>query len=450
MIILKKYLKKTFIEKYYNYICSYIPYQYRILDKEFYAFSKLLVENEKKSLDEILQYQFNKLRIQIEKVYRTSEFYRKKYNVYGFNPCNFKDLSDIVKIPLLTKDEVRESSEKMLVCKNTKDLLAGYTSGTTGKPLKLYSDSITRSREWASICYQWNRLGYNPGDGRIEFRGFVENDYDYIELPRENVLRINIIKLGVKNIKQVYKKIIDSKYKFIHGYPTAIYKFIRLLIDSMFEFKPKGIFLASEVVYDWQLSLIDQYFSEAKKIAHYGQAEKIVLGAWDLTSRKYHFIPSYGFIEFDNYTNEIIGTGFINEAMPLIRYKMTDTACGINFHPAVGKTLFPIVEQIHGRLEDYTYNSNGDLIPPAIVTFPFKQLIKISSCKIIQHQINEFELIIEGASTLDIHSEVQQLIFDLKKIYGFAAKFQVSFIDKIPSDPSGKFRWIECKISRDL
>ena len=146
----------------------------------------------------------------------------------------------------------------------------------------------------------------------------------------------------------------------------------------------------------------------------------------------------------------MIATSFINEIMPIIRYRLTDSIEGIQEKPsATEKTLFPIIDKIHGRIEDYTYNTNGDLIPPAIVTFPFKKLKQVSACKIIQHTLNDFEIIFEAIENENTKKEVNYVVNNLKKIFGVNANMTIRYVEKIPVNKSGKFRWIECNINKN-
>jgi len=444
MKYIKNIFKNTFIEKYARIIKSFIPYKYMV-DKEFYLFLKTLHDNENKSYDEIIHFQFSKLKEIVKGAYEHSSFYNKKYDEYGFNPCHLKDISDIKKIPLLSKDEVREHSKEMCVV-NRAGLYSQYTSGTTGKPLIFFADKKCIAREWASICYQWERVGYKPNDGRIELRGFIDGNNDCDEHPDHKVVRINIIKLSRDNINKIIGIINKSKYRFLHGYPSAIYKFAKILGDKKIDYSPDAIMFASEVLYDWQFETIHDRMKKSLKIAHYGQAEKVALGAWLDNDKKYHFIPSYGITEIDPETGELIGTSLINDVMPFIRYKMTDTVEDLSEKPQTEKTLFPVIGKITGRQEDLTYDQNGNMIPPAIVTFPFKQLKSIKACKIIQNEINDFELIVEGANCSEIIVESNNVINDLKKIYGDGSRFKLIVQNAIPTDKSGKFRWIECKI----
>ncbi len=436
-------------EKFTKFVKLFIPFRIRKMNKEFRNFLRLLKENEKKSFDEIRQYQFQKLKEQVEKAYYHTKFYKKKYDDYGFHPKELKDWDDVKKIPTLSRDDLRINSRDMVLNTYKGRIYAGYTSGTTGHPVELYQDKKTDSREWASICYQWERVGYRPKDKRVEFRGFIEKDVNFISTRHKRVLRINIVKMSENNIEIILKKIKSKNYQYFQGYPSAIYKFAKILEKKKIKIEPKAILLASEVLYGWQMGLIEKVFPNSKKIIHYGQAEKVALGAWD-DDRKYYFIPSYGLVEINKTNNEMIATSFIREIHPIIRYRLTDSIEGIQEISLPNKkTLFPIIDKILGRFEDYSYNTKGDLIPPAVVTFPFKKMKQIRACKIIQHSFIDFEIIFEALGDNTTRKEVKKVIDDLKKIYGEDAKMTIHYTNKIPVDKSGKFRWIECNINRD-
>ncbi|WP_413581358.1 hypothetical protein [Bdellovibrio sp. HCB288] len=447
---LKKAIKTNLVlERVARRLVALVPYSLRKLDKEFWFFYQLLQEMEKWPPDKVREYQFNKLKSLVESAYLRSSFYREKFNKAGFEPSQLCEWGDFSKVPFLTKDEVRQFSKEMVLSGiDFNSLSVGSTSGTTGKALPLYFDKNTLSREWASICYQWKRVGYLPGDGRVELRGFIDRDVDYIYMPDERVLRVNIARMSESNISLIVTKIVSLGYKFIHGYPSAVLKFANILGGAKVHFKPQAIMMASEPLYDWQIEKIDEVF-DCAKIVHYGMAEKVALAAWD-GDRKYHFIPAYGIVEHDSLNHEIIGTGLINQVMPLIRYRVTDSIDGFEALPEkMEKSLFPVVDKIHGREEDVTFDVFGNSIPPALVTFPFKSLRLITGAKIIQIDKAQFIVIFESEfeSTFEpLKTEISQVLGNLEKIYGSGSQYQVELTKKIPVSSSGKFRWIECRL----
>ena len=435
------------LPKYWHYLAALVPFKLRRLDDEFFSFLLKLHDNEHKSYEETRQYQFLRLKELVYSAYSQTEYYKQKFDQAGFHPDHLKSLDDLVKIPMLTKDEVRNFGQTMVVASYKGKIYSDHTSGTSGKPLQVFRDKKTISREWAAICYQWERVGYTPYDGRVEFRGIITSNDDYIYFPDRRALQINLIKLSSKNISRVLYKINKTKYKFFHGYPSGIYKFAKILKEHKMSVNPEALMFGSESPLDWQIRLIEEIFPQAKMIAHYGQTEKIALGAW-AKERKYFFIPSYGIVEHLAETGELIATGFINKVMPIIRYRINDVAEGFDRYPQNGNLmLFPVVDNVLGRIDDMTYTNSGEIVPGAVPTFPSRQHKNISASRLIQHSFIDFELIIEGVQE-KAETEVKEIVALFKKIYGDKSKITVKYVDVIPTDKSGKFRWIECRLNK--
>lgn len=423
------------------------PYKLRKLKEPFTSFTKTLIENEKKSFEEIQNYQFQEFKTLVTNAYNHSKFYKDFYDQKGFEPSELKVISDITKVPIISKVDIRDNYSDLVLDTYKGKILKSVTSGTTGSALTILRDEETAIREWASICYQWYRIGYTDTDGRIELRGVLNKGEITRKIAFDKVMRINILEMNEYNIEEIMKAINASKYKFLHGYPSAIVKFFKIVKAKYQEFpsslKLKGIMIASEVLYDWQIDFIEAFCPKSIKIiAHYGQAEKVALGAWS-RDKKYHFIPSYSLVEFNN-EKQIIGTSFICKNIPLIRYQMKDRMEDIELEPIGEKCLYPVVGKIVGRLEDITYNNKNEEVPPAIVTFAFKKLEAIKACRLIQNKLFEFDLEYEVANSdkKNLKEELNFIETRLKFIYG--EKSNVNFIkmDSFEDLKNGKFRWI--------
>ena len=81
--------------------------------------------------------------------YRKSPFYHRLYTETGIGLEDIKSLTDMEKLPIITKEMVKKHADEMLVVPKWK-LIANHTSGTTGTPLKVYED-------WPSI---WREQAY--------------------------------------------------------------------------------------------------------------------------------------------------------------------------------------------------------------------------------------------------------------------------------------------------
>ena len=78
----------------------------------------------------------------VDRVYRRVPFYRKRMDEKGVKPRDINHVSDITKLPFLTKDDMRDVYPFKLLAVDPIDIVEVHTSsGTTGKPVV---DAYTR------------------------------------------------------------------------------------------------------------------------------------------------------------------------------------------------------------------------------------------------------------------------------------------------------------------
>ena len=67
---------------------------------------------EKMKRRELEDLQFKRLKWQVERAYRYSEFYREKFQESGIKPDDIRKLEDVSKLPVVTKSELRKEQSK--------------------------------------------------------------------------------------------------------------------------------------------------------------------------------------------------------------------------------------------------------------------------------------------------------------------------------------------------
>ncbi|MDD7601717.1 MAG: phenylacetate--CoA ligase [Firmicutes bacterium] len=86
------------------------------------------------SRDQILAWQNERLVKQVQHVWDSVPYYRKKMEDKGLTPADIQSVEDLHKLPFLTKDDLRECYPCGLLAKPLKDCVRIHsTSGTTGK-----------------------------------------------------------------------------------------------------------------------------------------------------------------------------------------------------------------------------------------------------------------------------------------------------------------------------
>ncbi|OPA74112.1 hypothetical protein BVG16_25520 [Paenibacillus selenitireducens] len=446
-------MNKVLVKSIAKQLLSYIPYQYVNVGKEFYTWLDRFQQMRTMTNEQLKDLQLKAFQEKVAFVYMHTPFYQKLYQEHGFHPEKFKDWTDVSRIPVINKNMVREAGVSILPRPfPMNNLIVGATSGTTGTSLTLYTNRKVLQREWAATCFLWSEVGYQPGDGRVEFRGLFTEDRAY-QLDRyHRILRINVAKLTVDNIDKIFEVIQKTGYKFFHGYPSALSLVARLIQERKLEFRyqPGAILLASETLHAYQEAVIRNVFPQTKIHVHYGQSEKVIM-AGRVEDAPYRFIPLYGYAECNSNTHALIGTSFINDVMPLIRYEIADTVTDFSESPDAGESyLFPSAANIDGRVSEIMYKPNGDMVSSALMAITVRGLNSVTACKFIQRQYDEIEVFLE--SSLPQHTvmkEMEGLSRNLQMIFTESMKLTFSIVDHIPRTASGKLKFIEVLIGKE-
>ena len=109
-------------------------------------------------------------------------------------------------------------------------------------------------------------------------------------------------------------------------------------------------------MYPAQRTFLEEAYG-CRTYAWYGHSEKCLLGGGCESSDDYHLYPEYGVLEVvdDEGTRvepgevgTLVGTGFMNRAMPFLRY-MTDDRATLVAEPCACGRAYPRLRGIEGR-----------------------------------------------------------------------------------------------------
>jgi phenylacetate-CoA ligase len=122
-------------------------------------------EIETASRETMIRLQETRLREQVYHAYRSSPFYRRKFDAVGLKPDEIRTLADIRKIPFTTKDELKESQAEhplwgdFLAVPFEDCLRVHMTSATTGRPLAF----LDTKDDWYGFYHSYARSLYAYG-----------------------------------------------------------------------------------------------------------------------------------------------------------------------------------------------------------------------------------------------------------------------------------------------
>ena len=185
----------------------------------------------------------------------------------------------------------------------------------------------------------------------------------------------------------------------------------------------------------------------------------MILGSNCEYSNTFHFEPLYGFVELvDNNGNkiskegqvgELVGTGFNNKAMPLIRYKTGDLAVYTNQKCKCGREYFT-VREIKGRwLQEMLVTKNNSLISITALNLHSNVFDRVQKFQFEQNKpgIANLNIIPKHNYKAD---DGNAIINELNLKLDNQIDIYLKKVKEIPSTPAGKSLFLNQKIVIDI
>ncbi len=147
----------------------------------------------------ITDYQGKQVRKILEHAYEGSSGYRELYQSAGFHPGDFTGLGDLHRVPLVTKEDIRDRLEEFSVANEDGEYVT--TGGSTGIPFGFYRTREAFARELASKAHQYARIGWFEDDRQFVLRGVPVDTPDSMQLVVEfNELLVREIVNSLVNV----------------------------------------------------------------------------------------------------------------------------------------------------------------------------------------------------------------------------------------------------------
>ncbi|MDY0086961.1 MAG: phenylacetate--CoA ligase family protein [Coriobacteriia bacterium] len=340
----------------------------------------------------------------------------------------------LTRFPYLSKNDIMRDPEAFVAkTHNPRRLYQVRTGGSTGRPIRLYRSRFDQSAEAAFIHYGWGKAGYsrNARIARIGFEGAKPLDRE----PSSrwgNRLLVSPSHLNERWVVHICDEFQKFAPEFIHSYPSGFEYLADYMRRSGFALPSvKAILLASEEVTERQLRLAEEAFAGVPVIFHYGLSERSSLawGRWSGEGISYVLEPVYGHSENRAHAwggQEIVGTSYWNEVMPLIRYRTQD----------FGEITDGVLQSIEGREQEYLTTHMGTKVPGICIDLELL-LDYVHGVQIVQDKAGSLEFRVVpraeyddtlGARFLKSQHDKWQNAFD----------FTLSITDQVERSSSGK------------
>lgn len=386
-------------------------------------------------------------------------YYRNLFNDMGFDPSAFRGGADMHKIPLLDKETLR-TRQKEFIADNADQYGINWdsTSGSTGTPLHLIIDNSTKAHKLAAVLrsYQW--AGYLPWKKTFSIQSYAfDNPEDISRHYRfVNLWRFNSRLLSKDTTIEVVEMINNIKPKIFIGYPFSILMLSRFAKEQGLSIHPpESIVTAGETLSEQRRAALERAY-HCKVYDFFSLHEDVAV----ITECRYqtkHICEDFAYNEIvDDHgqdastrgIGELVGTGFYNYAMPLIRYRIGDIVridtgdqsckCG---------RQFKVVKEIIGRQNDYLETPDGRFLGNVLEhSIDNAKGVIFSQC--VQDAVDHIYLNLIIDDTFNDDSKVE-LEKGFRVRLGNEIKIDFKIVTELEKNKSGKTSFIMSKIGHE-
>jgi len=416
---------------------------------EFERRLRELVDSEKWSAGEIEAYQNERLRSLIRNAYDNVPYYRERWKGLKISPDDIRSRGDLHKLPVVTKEEIRQNVDRFVSQKTPKrELLSRHTSGTTGKGLHFYTTKEAVAFQWAVWWRHRLRFGVAPGTWHANFTGqrvipITQRTPPYWRWnrPMHQVL-INMQSLTPAKIASIMELLNSQRLEFYSGYPSFIHMLALNATDAGLQLTspPRVIFTGAENMLDFQQRDIHA-FTGAILTDHYGCTEACC-NASRCPEFVYHEDFEFCIMEGIERTpgdpaRTIVCTGFGCDALPFIRYEVGDTAVWQDGKGCSCGRNSPVLLRVEGRTDDYVVTPEGARI--ARLDYLFKDALNVREAQIVQERLGEIRIRLVRRSAYGTKDELE-IRRDIRSWLSPSLEVGFEYVEEIPREPNGKFR----------
>ncbi len=452
---------------YYKPVCRHvvIPLWAKWERSNYLAELEYLKKSQYFPLERAREIQWRKVQAIVRQAYENCTFYRTRFDELGIVPDEVRSFEDFSKIPLLTKDDIREYNRDMIAA-NSDKYTRFLTSGSTGKPISGY---------WNKTCSDIKRAcgirsnlwaGYELGDPLYTLYGNPEKEMKGLKKIRAKLRRkllqrtevLDLLQLSEESMLRFAGLMQKRQPSIIWGHAHGLFLFSRFLEkNGIRDIHPKGMYSAGMVLHDFERKKVEEVFN-CRLQDRYGCEELGLIAAECKEQEGLHINTDGHYVEVLDHDMKpvapgergyIVVTDLANKVMPLIRYKMEDICIPSGKMCRCGRTQ-PMIERIEGRTADFLIRPSGELVSGISLTDHFAGHVPgVAQIQLIQERIDHLRLNIVKDNSFDrtCADKISMLVRDF---FGEGMRFEMAFMEDIPLESSGKYRFTICKVQHDL
>lgn len=371
------------------------------------------------------------------------------------NSAFYRELPDAEKLsdfPVMNKAAYNENREKILcdAYQGREDRLFRLsTSGSTGAPFTVFCDGDKMNRVNMNFLSVMELNGFRLGMKRGEFRVWIpgKNTITKWKSFKNNLIMIDIANMGDASLAKICDTIQKKKIQVLVSYSsalTALTGYIKRASVDVSKWDVEMVFSMGEALPQGTYEAVKEIFG-FPAVRSYGNNENGFIAVQlneeeDYTVDLYNFYIEILKLESDEPAapgelGRIVVTDYYNRAFPMIRYDTGDTGILKEYRDEQGRKHAKFTE-IYGRRGSMLYNCAGEPLSIHVfmnVLLDLEGIVHQAKC--IQWEKKRYELLLNADRSRINEKEV---VDSYRRYLGEEAQIDVTYVDEIPVQASGK------------
>lgn len=404
--------------------------------------------------ERIAAIQWEKLQKLLAHCWNEVPYYRRRWSEAGIEPGDIRTLEDFARLPLLTKQDIRQNYEDIHARSLRGQMLYKSTSGSTGEPLRL---GYTRESFERRIAVMWRGYGWagsRMGRRTLYLWGAPVDGPDDLHRVKDRIYHrvfgrkvLNTYLMSDGNMAAYADEIDRYRPRVIVGYVNPVVRLAQwLLAHGRKVHRPLAILGAAEALHDFQREIIERAFG-CKAYNTYGCREFMLVASECERQDGLHVNADHLVVEVANRKpaldgseiGEVVVTDLHNYGMPFVRYANGDTAVpGPATACACGRGL-PRLARVVGRTLDSIRAPDGRVVPGEFFPFVFNDIPGVLRFRVHQRQLDRLDISLVTDAAYDAASE-RRCREQIGRVFGERMTIAIERVDELPLGPSGKAR----------
>ncbi len=409
--------------------------------------------------ERIEQHRVLRARAFLGNVEATVPYYKQLFQRAAFDPAQLNSVADLAKIPFLTKSVVRANTDA-LKAQGSAGLIRYNTGGSSGEPLIFY---MGRERVSHDVAAKWRATRWwnvDIGDPEIVVWGSpIElGAQDRLRTIRDWLFRTELLpafEMSKSKLDGFVAGIRTKRPRMLFGYPSAlthIAEHAQKQGQVLSDLGIRVVFVTSERLYPEQREKLSRVFGcpvangyggrDAGFIAHECPAGGMHITAEDIIVE---IVDREDKAQPPGVPGEIVVTHMATQGFPFIRYRTGDVGVLDDRKCPCGRGL-PMIREIQGRTTDFVVAHDGTVMHGLALVYIVRDLPGVEKFKIVQESLDQTKVMLVVNEKFDRENEMR-IKSAMKQRLGADVTVDVDFINDIPAETSGKYRYVMSKVA---